>query len=451
MNVTPKLKRYLSERHGMPATLTDNSLYAKRVASLIKSGQMTPDELETLLSEADTMADPSDILAGKTHRDVRVKNASERYSNKRYEGRHTKTGDVILDTRGEPVTRPSELTNAKTGVLIKHLAAKAGVGCQLNSGEHELLQEMADTDQWAGEIGGEYTSGTKGSTLGVKALLDSSTSGGIEVAPIFFDADVISTPQLSGELFPFVDRRELSRGRRIEGASIGQVTVTSSEGVDGSEMSLFNTDDLFAELNTTIFSVGCAIEVGRDFLSDAAVDVGQLVSAEIGASMMAWLDEQIALGDGTTEPEGIMVASGTTAVSFGGSMSVGGVESLLFAVPKAQRSPSTVFCSNETTYSRVRAIPVGAADARRIFGMTHEDYKIFDRSWKIQTDLANTKGFFGDLKKYRMYVRKGMSIEVNTQGNYLQRRNLALITARMRVGGRVMLPSSFATVTTFPS
>ena len=244
----------------------------------------------------------------------------------------------------------------------------------------------------------------------------------------------------------------MARGRRVEGAAIGNITVNSG-GADNTQIALFNTNGLIAALDTTIFTMDVALEVGRDMMSDAAVDVGTLITAEIGQAAMAWLDEQVAIGDGATEPEGVMTAAGTTAVGWGGVTNIGNYESLLFSVPKAERgpvtSPSTVFCANETTYQRARAIAVGAGDDRRIFGMTHEDYRLLSRPYKISTALSNQQAFFGNLgRAYRAYRRLGLSVQVHTQGDYLARRNLALIIGRMRVGGRVMDASSFGVVTT---
>lgn len=456
MKLTKKMKAWLVKHHNMPATLTDESVYLKRIGELVANQKLSPAELADLLIEEDAemATEPKDVFSGRGGSiggGATVKAASSRYSEKRYEATHAKTGETIRDLfTGEPAARPSQLGQAKFGVLVKHLASKQGA-CQLSEHETQLLHEMAAEDTWAGDLGGEYCSSIKDHKTGhIKALLDSSTSGGIEITPISFDSDVVSTPQLSGELFPFVDRKELSRGRRVEGASIAQIQVVSGEGADASEMALFNTNSLITELNTTIFSVGIAVEVGKDLLSDASVDVGSLVQTEISNSFMAWLDTQIATGDGTSEPEGITVASGTTAVNFSGTTSITNYEELLFSVPKAQRSRSALFAGNETSYQRVRGIPVGASDARRIFGMTHEDYQIFARRYSISEALTNQQIFFGDLGKYRLYMRKGMAISVETGGSYLVRRNLALITARMRVGGRVMLPSSFAVVADAP-
>ncbi len=433
---------YLTEgEEELTATGGDDEVEGFNSAKLTKGG-FTP------------MSKSTEKLLGDN---VRLKKASERYSDKSFAGRHSKTGEAMFDEMGREVREPSERNYALTGALFKHLAYKSGLqAAKPDEHEAELLAELCMDREWAGDLEGQYCSSIKARGNGyIKALLDDSTSGGLEIAPIHFDDDVVSTPQLSGELWPFVGQKEVARGRRVEGASIANVTVSAGEGMDNSEMTLFNTAALVAAIDISIHSVGTAVEVGRDFLSDAAVDVGRLVTVEIGKSMLAWLDEQVAIGDGTLEPEGIMTASGTTAVAVSGATSVDNYESLRFAVPKAQQpkgSAAVRFCGTETSYMRARAIPVGAADARRVFGMDHESYTMLLRPYAISTAMTNAQLFFGDLANgYRAYRRVGGAPEVHTQGDYLARRNLALIVYRARYGGKVVLPSSFGVVTDAPA
>ena len=80
------------------------------------------------------------------------------------------------------------------------------------------------------------------------------------------------------------------------------------------------------------------------------------------------LDDVIATGDGTTQPEGIINHALVTTVVWGGATSIGGYEAMHFGVPKQEHRPekmsSAVFVGNETSYIRARALPVGATDAR---------------------------------------------------------------------------------------
>jgi len=436
----------------------DDSVFREAAAKAMVAKKLSTEKYSSLLEDT-TMADspdPEKVLGGNGST-ITVKRPSEFYNDTKHVGTHVKTGQPVLNEKGQPQTIPTQLNHAKWGVYIKRLAAQQGVSCQLSEHEKNLWGEMCSEDVFAGDVGGQYFSHIKDCDTGhIKALLDGGgASGGLEIAPIHFDDDVVSTPQLSGELYPFVGKKDISRGRRVEGASIGQITINSGGG-DAQSITVFNTDALIAAIDTTIFVADCAIEIGRDFLSDAAVDVGRLVQSEMSSSFKAWLDEVIAVGSGTDEPEGVMTASGTTSVAFSGATSIGNYESLLFSVPKAQRgsvtAPGTRFCATETTYQRAKATPISATDDRRIHGMSHEDFRMLSRPYSISTAMSNQQAFFGDLARgYRFYRRVGMSFQVETGGDYLARSNQALIIGRMRVGGRVVLGSSFGTVTDAPA
>jgi len=459
MKLNLALKKWLHDGgHIKTESATDDD-YRTAAAKAMVAKKLSTEKYTSLLEDS-SMAnspDPEKVLSGGNGSTITVKRPSEFYNDTKHVGTHVKTGQPVLNEKGQPQTIPSQLNHAKWGVYIKRLAAQQGVSCQLSEHEKNLWGEMCADDVWAGDMQGEYYSHIKDCNSGnVKALLDDGgASGGLEIAPIHFDDDVIALPQLSGELYPFVGKKDISRGRRVEGASIGQITINSGGG-DALSITVFNTDGLIASLDTSIHEANCAIEVGKNFLSDAAVDVGRLVQSEMSASFKAWLDEQIAIGDGTTEPEGVMTASGTTSVAFSGATSIGNYESLLFSVPKAQRgsvtAPGTRFCATETTYQRAKATPISATDDRRIFGMAHEDFRMLSRPFSISTAMSNQQAFFGDLARgYRFYRRVGMSFQVETGGDYLARSNQALIIGRMRVGGRVVLGSSFGTVTDAPA
>jgi HK97 family phage major capsid protein len=380
---------------------------------------------------------------------VRVKAPSEQYSEVRYSAKHAKLGVEVEDGYGNIVTRPSQRSLAKTGALLKFSARKAGIGVELSEHDNALLSEAIEQDDWASFHGEPHENKVFTGGAVKASLIDDSVSGGLEVVPIEFDADVISFPLLNNELLPLIDLKPVARGRRIESASVGTPTAAWGQ-YDGTAGTLYDSTSLVAPLDTTVFEVATFVEVGRNFLEDSPVNVGALLTQLIGERFARELDRVIAAGNGTTEPQGITVASGTTSVSFGGvAATVTGYESLLFAVPKQYRMPAGsnfAFCANEVTYRRARSIAVSGTDQRRVFGMDHEGYALLARPYKISPDLPNTKLFSGALSKYRMYRRLGMSVEWSTQGETLMRSNLALLVVRARYGGRVMDANAFAVV-----
>lgn len=370
---------------------------------------------------------------------------------------------------GRYLNEPSELDTAVAGAYFRwclHVESKGGIGLpqklKMTQHDRDLVQYALHKEKWAGVIHGEGSEeegaiAVKNRTLTpseIKAVLDDSTSGGLEVAPIVFDDQIILTPLLHGEFFPRVNVVNLTRGRRVEGASMANVTINSA-GADGTAIDLENTASFITAFDTTIFVADGAIELGLDFMSDSPVDNAALVVQSYGEQLLAWLDQQICIGDGTTEPEGITNASGTTTVNADngatGPPTVGDYESLLFGVTKAfkrgAQNGQIAFGANETTYQRARGIAVGSSDARRVFGMTHEDYMMFGRPYGINASFTNRQIVFGHFGRYRMYRRLGLTIKSTTEGKELVRNNLLLISARSRWGGQVETGSAFAVQT----
>ncbi len=477
MKVTKRLVDHMVEKgltHAVVRPGPDTyAIWARHAAKALLSGVLQLDEYAEL-AEGPALAEledehvfeegnnPMSISAKKmfgnggeegTSGRVRVKSPSEGLCDKRVRGLHSKTGKPVMDAYGEEASLPSEKSLAMSGVYLKMSAKKAGIDVAVSEWEKSLWHEMVEQEQWA-SYNGEPTNNEVFSGSRVKALLDDASSGGLEIAPISFDSDIVSNVLLSGELMPFVDRKPVSRGRRIEGASVGHPTISWGN-AEGTEGSLQDFTSYVSAINTTIYPAVCFCEVGRDMLSDSGVDVGQMLVDRISEAFAKEMDDVIATGNGTTQPEGIIHHSGTTGVTFGGVTSLDNYESLLFGVAKQYRKApgnTFMFCGTETSYMRMRAIPVGTTDARRLFGMNHESYECFPpRRFAINEALTNSEIFSGDLKRYRLYERLGLSTTWSTEGRSLMRANTALLAVRFRFGGQIMVSEAFAVASDAPA
>jgi len=218
---------------------------------------------------------------------------------------------------------------------------------------------------------------------------------------------------------------------------------------------LFDTTSYISAFDTTIYRWEGSIRIGLDFLSDTPIDFGQHVTSQYGERLLEDLDDVIAVGNGTTQPEGIVNKSGISLVAWGGATSIGNYESLRFGVAKAEHRPNVkntaVFCGTETSYQRARALPVGASDARRLFGMDYDTYALMERAYKINESMNDTDVFYAILARYRMYRRKGLTIRTSTEGDTLIRRNEMLIVAMARYGGQLERAACAALTVTAPA
>jgi len=404
--------------------------------------------------------------------DIRVKEAVEQYDSTRKSMTYPNTtksgtphplaGQRVQDF-GRSIDEPSQCDKALAGAWAKFQILSATPSLagntqraweKLSDHEKSLLGYLAEKSDWDDSKDNKMNT-RKGYPGGIKALVDDGgASGALEAAPIVFDDQVITTPLLYGELYPLVTTKPLDRGRRVEGVETGTVTAQWG-GVDDTSIDLFDTTSYISAFDTTIYRWEGSIRIGLDFLSDTPIDFGQHVTSQYGERLLEDLDDVIAVGNGTTQPEGIVNKSGVSLVAWGGATSIGNYESLRFGVAKAEHRPNVkntaVFCGTETSYQRARALPVGASDARRLFGMDYDTYALMERAYKINESMNDTDVFYAILARYRMYRRKGLTIRTSTEGDTLIRRNEMLIVAMARYGGQLERAACAALTVTAPA
>jgi HK97 family phage major capsid protein len=270
------------------------------------------------------------------------------------------------------------------------------------------------------------------------------------------DLDLVSFPLLQGELFPFVDVRNVPRGSSVHAASVANPTVQWNMS-EGTNMPLFDTSALVAAINTSIFNVTCAITVGRDFLSDSPMEVGRQISENVGQRLANELDKVTAVGNGTTQPTGIFTASGTVSASAANTTTgpplVADYSGLLFGIGKQYRNAANRCCfiSNDVSYQRSRAIRVDphslstTINQLPVFGMdSFNEYSALGWPWRISQACTNGEAAFGAMNRYRMYRRLGFEMRWITEGMELGLRNEVMLVVRGRFGGQPVDGNAFA-------
>lgn len=398
----------------------------------------------------------------KQHGDhIRVKGWDERLSTVKYTAKHAKWG-VPIRYKGDEIQTVSEYEHAMLGVLVKFKAAKSGA-CTLTEADRSLLDHMLDRYDWCGSIDDgkvgsipEFIQAAKGSR--VKTIINDETSGGSYLNPEWFDRMVITFPLLHSELMPYVDVVDMPRGNAVESASIGNPTLTWNT-TEGQALNLFTTDDLINQITSTVFPVAIAIDFGNDTLRDSLVNIGQIVSQNIGERHAQEMDKVIADGDGTTQPQGIMRASGVTDITVEtpttGPVTINDLLDLYFGVGKQYRRPewNPRFVMTDTRYKSHRALATGVTgDDRLLHGMSVSDYMLLEQPVSIEQEgLAVDQGFFGALRKYRLWRRQGVMFRQTNEGDTLVRSDRTLIYMRARYAGKVVDANAFAVTDSWPT
>ena len=403
----------------------------------------------------DAMVKSANAKAGNSGH-IRYVPPSEGLSTRKSVAKHFKTGQPVPDPtrKGHDIEMPSEVEFAKMGVYFKHLARRGGVSARWTDFDAQLFGELVHKDAWVGNYAGQSFERLTDAQMIKASLLDDGTSGGQEIVPEFFDRNIVTFPLLSAEVLPLVDIVSVppSSGSSVEAASVGNPTVTWGT-AEGSAITEFDATSLVAAIDTSLHPVACAIEVGNDFMSDSAVNVGQTLTQNLFQRLANELDIQIINGDGSTQPLGVLNDSTTSVSSTNGTGSaaeVADVESLIFGIGKQYRQAGmrNAFCMNDTTYKRFRAIAVSGTDDRRVFGMTHQDYMLLNERVAVEnSECPNSSAIFGAWSKYRLYRREGAQARFTSEGSTLTLKNTSLLYFRARYGGQVVDSSAFAVMT----
>lgn len=337
---------------------------------------------------------------------------------------------------GEMLRTPRLLKDAE-----RHAFQKSGLW-----GGHRTLGEVSrDIDSGAMSRSGLMTKAP---------ILNDATSGGQQAVPQYFDFEAIRTPLLYGELVPFVEITPTDRGGAAHSYSIGTPTLVTT--ASGSAISAFDATSFVTTFDVTFFPVSCGILWGRDFEMDAAPNFGQMVVAQLGDQFKYQMDNWIAVGDGTTQPQGLKNASSTITVTATGTshatMVYADSLNLILGVTKPFRKAfggqNAMFVSTDKMYKKFMTLATGVTgDTRPIYGMHFKDYQLGDFHFAVQNDIADGTVFFCNLRGYRLYRRLGLYFELITTGQTLTLANEKLLFARARFGGKLTLGGYCAVMT----
>ena len=385
-------------------------------------------------------------------------------------------GRVMTGSESDPLSRgldmPTQRKQAVAGAWMKLMINKA---FQRNGKQVPRSYQMTELDrklcEWAvhnsdfigpiewddesQEASAWYDGHRKLSTdLHRKTVLDDIGSGGIHAVPVEFDDMAILTPLLTGEIFPYVDRRMVTR-RRIEGYAVPNVSMAWSD-TEATTIPLFDTDGFISKFETNIHAVTGSIEVGMDFEADSPVGIGALILGEFGKRYLKEMDDVLVTGNGLTQPLGIANTPGVSAIvpedGPGAPQTVTDYEALLFGVGKeylaeARQGGRAVFIGTQTSYRRAKGIAVSDTDQRRVFGTdNYEDWKLLDHRYAINDTLTNAQILFACLNRYRLYVRAGYEVRVVTEDWELARKNKRGIIVRARCGGKMELATAMSLI-----
>jgi hypothetical protein len=365
---------------------------------------------------------------------LRVVNTSEKFSSERRAAFHTKTGKPVF-WKGKQVEHPSDRELALGGALLSALCVRGRLE-KLPDLWRNLVNEALDPQP-------EH----------VKAsFLSDATSGGENLNLTVLDSVLWSELLLTNELLQDVSVVELPAGvgPTISSAILGPVSILKGSGAaEGSAATVFDATGAIDNADSTLAPWAAHATVGLDFLRWTPLDFMQSLRAKFSEKYQEELDTAIATGDGSAGVVGLFNSAGATIVPqqspSPSGWDVNDIESCLAYLPRQYRKAGGKirWVSNDRTYFRIRGVPVGTSDQRRVFGMDHGTYQVFDYEWRVNASVENTDLGLVDLRYFRLF-RTPFGFRYTQEGDTLQRSNLGLLSARMHVAGRLVIGEAMA-------
>ena len=479
--VSSKVSALGDELRGSVKSLADTltAMFAKQAES------RPADAAKALDVAALTGASGGDgVSADAAAAKARVKSVAEQYATTKSvvtygksanEGNRRRFGadTPVRSFDGSLMEESSQLDRAIAGAWLKHMVRRAGVKVKMTEHDRALIEYAVHNCRFTGEVGtGSDGNGVTGviadlsgqkatSDLVIKALLDDSTSGGLEAVPIEFDANVIMTAVLNGEVAPLVNWQDTSR-RRIEGWQLGEVTMQTGPN-EGTAITPLNTTSLVSAFDTSIYTTTGAMDIGLDFMDDAPNNIGAFIAERYGDAFQKELDRLVTAGAGSTEMLGVFNTVGiTTFGSSAGSLPYATTdqEGLLFGVEKQYREESgqgaaskAVFIANDVVYKRFRQIPWDSTGNQRVNGLDLENYMLAGHPFKVVSSsvVASTTAGFFCMNRFRGYRRRGYTVVQERAGRSNRLSNVETIVVRARYGGQLTIPAAGCVTTDLPT
>jgi HK97 family phage major capsid protein len=272
-----------------------------------------------------------------------------------------------------------------------------------------------------------------------KALSEGSDSAGGFLVPEELRNEVLTrAPELS-ELFPFARRVRVGTNAGSVPRLATDISISWSE----AENEEFNeSDPVFSELPFAVKRANAVCYASRELLADSGPGVAELLTRLFAEATAAERDRVIAVGDGSSEPEGVASAT-LSSVAVGGSVTFAKLVEIECALAKKYRRSARWMMSNANVR---RVMSLVDSDERPLFVRDLAEgspARLLGYPVSQQDDFPDGEIYFGDLAYYYWFDREQMGIETTTTGGSTFMKHQIGVKVWERVDGRVALAEAF--------
>ena len=369
----------------------------------------------------------------------------------------TQTTDIDLDALASQISAKVALPENLSGMIseeiekafkdrrIDEIRRKVGL-----FGEDDLPKEVSPEEMRTQYLLAVMKMGIPNSQftpLQRKALSEGTDSAGGYLVQTEQKTEIIQRLAELSELVPYVRRVPVITDAGTFPKLDTDVTITWGRAENAA---MTETDAAFTQLTWAVANMSAITYLSRELVDDSNPGIVAEVTKLFSEKIAAERDKKIAIGTGSSQPEGLISASGLSAVTgASGALDYAKLVKLKHGLArKYQKKARWVMSStafqwcHEIVDSQNRPIVVDAL-------VNSEMPKLLGKPYSIQDDLPDGIIVFGDLSYYIWFDRQKMIMETtNTGGDTFSKHQLAVKVIE-RCDGKVGLAEAFKKSGTF--
>jgi HK97 family phage major capsid protein len=278
------------------------------------------------------------------------------------------------------------------------------------------------------------------------------TSQGSPVPTSFYNR-IIDLARFVGPMLETSTILNTAGGENLQIPSLSAYSAT--QGTATAEASAFSeADPTFNDFVTLgAYKYGFLIQVTRELVEDAGVDILGFLADQIGNTMGTTANSRLTLGTGTIMPNGIVTRAGSGVASTATSLAADDLISLVYSLDTvARRLPGSGFMMNANTVSAVRRLKDNAGQYLFSPSMNSEDrdlllgHRIYENPAMSNVGSAVKSVIFGNLSSY--FVRQVGGIRIDRSDDYAFNQDLITFRASVRLDGNLIQTSHVKYLTT---
>jgi HK97 family phage major capsid protein len=271
--------------------------------------------------------------------------------------------------------------------------------------------------------------------------------------PTSFYNRIIELARFVGPMLETSTILNTAGGENLQIPSLSAYSAT--QGTATAEAAAFSEADPTFNSFVTLgaYKYGFLIQVTRELVEDAGVDILGFLADQIGNTMGTTANSRLTLGTGTIEPNGIVTRAGSGVASTATSLAADDLISLVYSLDTvARRLPGSGFMMNANTVAAVRKLKDNAGQYLFSPSMNSEDrdlllgHRIYENPAMSNVGSAVKSVVFGNLSSY--FVRQVGGIRVDRSDDYAFNQDLITFRAQVRLDGNLIQTSHVKYLTT---